>query len=219
MSTAETSIYAIPASELEDVDELAFRVLQMDRETVMEDFDDVYEVTRAKAFQTLECRGICKRIAVERIDDGGVYLAGGGKLESGMLAHELRRADEVALYAVAVFKHEVLAKDPSNDVFDGMFYDAWATGMSMGCHRWIKERIAREAHDEGRFAGRGWVPGEGALELGLQRVLFDLLDPTQIGVRILETGFMSPIMSVSGIMGISGDSAIETDGLDIVSYH
>ena len=41
MTAAEPIIFDIPVTELEDVDEFAFAVLGMDREAVMEDFDDV----------------------------------------------------------------------------------------------------------------------------------------------------------------------------------
>ena len=219
MTAAEPIIFDIPATELEDIDEFAFAVLGMDREAVMEDFDDVYENTRAKSFDALTCKGMFATRRIERIGDDAVQLEGGTTLQSPLLARMLGLADEVACYAVTVHGFDVLAKDPANEMFDSMFYNAWGIGFSMSCHRWIKQRIADQAGAAGCFMGRSWTPGEDELEFSLQPSLFEVIDPSLIGIALTETGLMSPLLSVSGLVGISGDPGIESVGTDLPSCH
>ena len=209
----------IPIDQLQNVDEFALEALHMDRDSVMEEFDDVYEDTRERCFSTFECKGMYASFPIERISDGNVFLTCGAVLESELLAKMLSRAEEVVMYAVTVHGFDVLMKNPDNDMFDSMFYNGWGIGLSMASHRWIKQAIADEAGKAGCYAGRGWTPGEDDLEFSLQKTLFDLLDPTTIGIRMTETMLMSPMMSVSGFIGISTDPEIQNDGSDLPTCH
>ena len=209
----------IPIDQLQNVDEFALEALHMDRDSVMEEFDDVYEDTRERCFSTFECKGMYASFPIERISDGNVFLTCGAVLESELLAKMLGRAEEVVMYAVTVHGFDVLMKNPDNDMFDSMFYDAWGVGYTMGVHRWIKNAIGEAAAASGRHAGRGWVPGEGDLEMGLLRDVFAALDPGQIGLELPESGLMRPVMAVCGIIGLSDDPTIADVGTEIITYH
>lgn len=219
MTTIEPRTCEIPLDQLEGVEEAAFKMLGMDREKVMDQFDDIYEDTLEKCLETIECKGMYKSFAVESIDNGVVALEGGVVFESKVLAEVLHRANEIVLYAVAAHGYEELSANPENDMFEDMFYNAWGVGYSMASHRWIKAAIAEHAREAGLYTGRGWTPGEDDLELGLQTTLFEVLDPSQVGIVRRETGLMSPIMSVTGFMGISSDPAIAQDGSERSESH
>ena len=199
MAKTEPIIFDIPTTSLRDIDEFTFAALGMDRETVMEDFDDVYDATRAKSLATLTCKGMYATRRIERNENGTVQLEGGQVFKSALLARMLELADEVACYALTVHGFEILAKDPANEVFDSMFYNAWGIGLSMSCHQWVKQRIAEQAQAAGRFTGRSWAPGEDDLERSLQTTLFEVIDPSLIVIALTETGLMSPLFSVNGI--------------------
>jgi len=216
---AELPVYDIPLDELEGVEDLTFAALHMDRETVMEDFDDVYEDTRERSLSTFECKGLEHVFPIARIDDASIELTSGAVLESPFLASVLSSADEVACYAAVVHGIDKLMKNPDNDVFDGMFFNAWGIGFTMACNRWMQKRIVERAAAAGRHVGRSWTPGEDKMDLSLQYALFDLIDPSRIGIALTETGMMSPLMSVSGFMGISNDPGIETVGSEEPSCH
>lgn len=209
----------LPLDKLTTIEKFAFEMLHMDRETVMDSFDDVYEDTREKSFATLVCKGMYQCFPVEKVEGDEVIVAGGAGFKNEVLARNLRRAEELVLYAVTVHGFEELINNPDNDAFDGMFYNAWGIGVSMSAHRWLKAHIADLVHGTGKFIGRSWIPGEDKIELSLQKDLYELLDPSQIDVKLLENMLMSPMMTVSGFMGISGDAAIETDGLEEASFH
>ena len=219
MATVEPYEGIIPIEELQDVEESAFEMLHMDRDTVMEQFDDVFEETDEKCRASFVCKGLFKSFEIEGVEDGEVHVEGGATLASPLLADALQHADELIIYAIAVHGYEELAKDPANDMFQSMFIDAWGVGYAMACHRWIKEAIDESVHACGLHVGRSWMPGEGDLPFDLQRDAFGLLDPAQIGIQLSESGSVSPIMIVSGMRGVSDDPAIEAVGLDIPSFH
>ena len=211
--------FDIPNDELESVDDQMFKVLGMSRDDVIEQFEDEYEDTRPIAFDRLECRGMVKYVQIESIDEGIIKLEDGGEFYSEFLSDRLSCADELALYIVSVFGGNELMKEAQDDMFATMFYNAWATGLSMSGHGWIKKQIANDARERGKFSGRGWVPGDGQVGLELFKTLVKIIDPSPIGVKLLETGMVSPIMSLCALMGISDDPAIEEVGRDDIEIH
>ena len=219
MTTIEPYIGEVALGELDQVEEAAFDMLHMDREMVMEQFDDVYEDTNEKCLATMTCKGMFTSFPIVEVTDGAVRFEGGAKLESPPLAAALGCADEVVLYAAVIHGYEELAKNPENSMFDSMFFDAWGVGYVMSAHRWIKGEIESRARALGRFVGRGWVPGEGDLDLGLLREVFALLDPAQIGIELPDSGLMRPVMSVCGVMGVSDDEGIVDIGKDAANFH
>ena len=219
MATIQPFAGIIPIDELTGVEEGVFEMLHMDRDDVMDQFDDVFEDTDAKCRERLVCKGMYVSFDIEGIEGDEVHIQGGARLVSQQLADALSCADELVLYAITVHGYEDLAKDPANDMFDGMFYDAWGVGYAMDCHRWIKEAIEDAVRENGLYVGRSWIPGEGELELGLQNDAFKILDPSQIGVEASESGLMRPVMTIGGMRGVSADSIIESIGQDVVSYH
>lgn len=219
MTTIEKRTFEIPLEQLEGLEEAAFKMLGMDRETVMEDFDDVYEDTLESCQETFVCRGMYQGFTVKSVEAGRIELDCGTVFESNALAEVLHRADEIVLYAVAAHGYEELSNNPENDMFEDMFYNAWGVGYSMACHRWVKTAIAEQAREAGMFTGRGWTPGEDDLDFSLQQVLFDTLDPSEVGIVRQPSGLMSPIMSVTGFMGVSTDPAIEQDGSERPESH
>ena len=219
MAALEPFKYSIPLNELDSLDEYVFSMLHMDRDQVMEQFDDVYEETFDRCAAELDCQCLYESFPIEEINDAEVRLCGGVVLESAFLARMLQRASEVVLYAVTVHGFEELANNPQNDVFEGMFYNGWGVGFSMAAHRWLKEHIAKRAEEAGLYTGRSWIPGEDELEFELQAGLFKALDPSRIGLSLTGRFSMTPVMSVSGFMGLSADPLIATDGIDKPSSH
>ncbi len=219
MPAFEPYVCDVSLSQLDDAEEFAFAMLHMDRETVMDQFDDIYEDSLEACNETLSCKAIWQGFEVESVEDDCIRLSGGGVLESTFLARVLHRADEIVMYATTIHGFDELMKNCGDDPLDSLFYNAWGVGFSMSAHRWLKENLANQAHEKGLFASRGWVPGEDELELSLQGALFELIDPAQIGISLDANGLMRPMMSVSGFMGICADSAIETDGSEYASCH
>lgn len=219
MAVIEPFIGIIPIEELQGAEEGVFEMLHMDRDDVMDQFDDVFEDTDVKCRENLVCKGMYVSLDIEGIEGDEVRLQGGAVLVSQQLAEVLSCADELVFYAITVHGYEELSKDPENSMFDSMFYDAWGVGYAMDCHRWIKAAIDERVQACGLHVGRSWIPGEGELELNLQNEVFKILGPSRIGVEFSESGLMRPVMTISGMKGASANPDIESAGQDIVSYH
>ena len=131
MTTTEPQVFETMLDDLDDAEELSFGILQMDREMVMEQFDDVYESTRERCVDKMQIRGMYRRFPIDRVEADAIVLEGGARIESAPLAGYLQLAEEVVLFAVAVHGYEELSKDPDNDMFDGMFFDAWGAGITV----------------------------------------------------------------------------------------
>ena len=214
MALIEKHVYDIPMDQLVTAEGFALESLQMPKERVMDRYADPYNSTLERCLKDLECKGLCASFVVESRDDGAIHLEGGIVLKSKLLPEVMRHADEIVVYAVVVTGHDELMADPDNSMFENMFYNAWGAGYSMSAHRWFKRYIKELAQERGRFAGRGWTPGEDNIEMSLQPALFELIDPGQIGISLLADGSMLPVMSLSGLMGIGSDPAIEEVGVD-----
>ena len=219
MATIELQVIDIPLEQLTRAEEFALQSLQMSKERVLGRYADQYNETLERCYKDVTCPGMFKGIPVTAKNDDEIHLEGGIVLKSKTLAKMLHRADEVVAYAVTLIGHDELLNDPDNSMLEGMFYNAWGAGFSMAGHRWLKKIIAEQASERGRYAGRGWTTGEDDVELRLQEQLFQMIDPSQIGLSVEDSGIMHPVMSVSGFMGISDDPAIVEDGADKGECH
>lgn len=219
MTAIEPFVGIIPIEDLQGAEEGVFEMLHMDRDDVMDQFDDVFEDTYIKCRENLVCKGMYISFDIDGIEGGEVRLQDGATLVSQQLAEVLNCADELVFYAITVHGYEELSKDPANSMFDSMFYDAWGVGYAMDCHRWIKAAIEERAQACGLHVGRSWIPGEGELDLGLQNEVFKIIDPSRIGIEFSESGLMRPVMTISGMRGVSSNPEIESAGQDIASYH
>ena len=211
--------FDVPLDQLQGVEEYMFGALQMDRATVMAGFDDVFEDTKEEVYESFACRGISCALPIESREGDKLYLAGDARLKSSFLVGQLELASEIVLYLVAIFGYDELVKRPGNDDFDGMFYTAWASGMSMGAHAWIRNAIIDDARERGLYAGRCWNPGEGQVEIEVQHFIGKTLNLELIGASMNETGFMSPAMSIGGLMGLSASPEIEQVGKEFIATH
>lgn len=215
MAAIEERICDIPMDELTTAEDFALESLHMDKERVMKRYADTYEETLARCHKDLKCTGIYKGFSVVSKSGDEIELEGGIVLKSKKLAEVLHRADEIVAYIVTVNGHDELMADPDLSMFENMFYNAWGAGFSMSGHRWLKKKIQKAARDCELYASRGWIPGEEDIELNLQNELFELIDPSRIGVSLSDTGLMTPIMSVNGFIGICADPTICNDGKDV----
>ena len=141
MAVIEERIYDIPMDELTTAEDFALESLHMDKERVMQRYEETYNETLERCFKDLKCQGVSKGFAITSKDGEELQLEGGIVLKSKLLAEVLHRADEIVAYAVTVNGHDELMADPENSMLEGMFYNAWGVGFSMSAHRWLKKKI------------------------------------------------------------------------------
>ncbi len=84
---------------------------------------------------------------------------------------------------------------------EAFFLSAIAATMLQGVLQLLTEELEKiAAHQECKLTRR-FSPGYRHWDLSQQRILLDLLDAGQLGVRLTEGFFIIPGMSISGVIG------------------
>ena len=133
-------------------------------------------------------------------NDGASVTLGGHRIESAALAKNLRGAESVFLLAVTLGAEldRYLLKLSRLSVARHAIADGYASALAEA----LCDRVA-ELLSEGLDTAPRFSPGYGDLPLSEQRWLLDSLDASRmLGVSLGESLLMSPMKSVSAIMGI-----------------
>lgn len=138
-------------------------------------------------------------------DDGAVRLAD-ARFSGKILARVLKGSDLAAAYAVTLgpeLDAESSRLAAAGDVLSSVLLDTAGTLVLAKASIALIGRIF-----DTEAAPRGWAvtppfgPGQCRWDLAEQRVLFDLIAPSRIGITLTDTFLMIPKKSVSGILGI-----------------
>ena len=85
----------------------------------------------------------------------------------------------------------------AGDALGGLFLHAAGVAFLETLSTWVHESLQERARERLLQTGCRCAPGCGGLDLSCQRLLFDLVDASSIGVRLNESGIMIPAKSVS----------------------
>ncbi|OAT80754.1 hypothetical protein [Desulfotomaculum copahuensis] len=154
-------------------------------------------------------RGVSRTVAVAEAGERWIRLAGGGVLTSRLLARLAGPAESLVLIIVTLgeaidrrveeySRHRLPAEAYVLDAAGSAFIDA--------AGRQLAGLITEQFQDRGLKTTISLGPGHSYWpELQDQRVIFDLLQPADLGVRVLASGLMLPKKTVSLVMGVGRD--------------
>ena len=80
--------------------------------------------------------------------------------------------------------------------------------------KYINLLISQEAAARGWESGMPIMPGTRGIDLELQRILFDIVDAKQIGLRVTKQNILVPLKSLSMIIGVGPEVTIGSAGHD-----
>ena len=75
----------ISLEELENMEEMFFRQIQMERSRVMKKFSQQYNVTRHQVMSGVTAEGMFRSVKIEKKEEENIYLEGGTLISSRML--------------------------------------------------------------------------------------------------------------------------------------
>ncbi len=143
------------------------------------------------------------------------HSPGDGRFAGKILGKVLEGSDLAAVYAVTLgpeLDAEASRLSGAGDVLSSVLLDTAGSLVlaraSIALYReglYRGGRAARLVHVTPPFG-----PGQCRWDLAEQRVLFDLIAPSRIGIALTDTFLMIPKKSVSGILGIGRPDAIFT---------
>lgn len=201
MGAVARNIKTAPVEGIKGIDTLFSRQMRFDANDVPKRYKEVFDKTRRDSFETLTLHGIFESREIEEVGEDFILLRSGGTLESVMLARAFRRSSELVLYVVSVSGYEALDEAEEN-MAAKLFLDSWGTAVVESGSTHFKRSIVKELEKQGLHATFSFSPGQHNISMELQKPIFDLLAPVEIGVTINEYFLMHPKKSVSGIFGI-----------------
>jgi hypothetical protein len=138
------------------------------------------------------------------IRHGIVDLATGARLGGGPLAAVIAGSSELVV-AVCTIGPELGARaqehQRNHDMLRGLLLDSLGTWAVDKVRQEVCCRLEDEAAAAGLHASTSLSPGESEWGMQDQAVLFSLLDASAIGVTLSESLIMTPLKSLSLIMG------------------
>lgn len=207
MGTIERNIMEIPLNELEGVDDMFFRQIQMRQDKVMKKFAEQYRATRDMFFSGVSMSGIFESFDIDRIEDENIYTCD-RVIPCRMLSELFAEADEIVLCTVTLKGYDELEAEET-DSLKVLFLDGWGTAVVEKGHVWMKERIRERYAAEGLKTTNSWSPGQHNVDIRLQRALFGMLKPEDIGVTLTESLMMHPKKSISSFTGAGASDGME----------
>jgi hypothetical protein len=146
-------------------------------------------------------------------EDGAVLL-GGGRFTGKILARVLKGSDLAVVYAATLgpeLDQESSRLAAGGDVLSSVLLDTAGTLiLAKASISFISKVFDAQAAPHGCAVTPPFGPGQCRWDLAEQRVLFDLISPSRIGITLTDTYLMIPKKSVSGILGIGRPGEIFT---------
>jgi hypothetical protein len=147
---------------------------------------------------------------VELVYGSSVLLDNGTVFNSEIVAHALKKADDVIVFALTIGNE--LEDEAARLAREGLILQATTLETIGSLYTehladWLETRIGDLAHVWGRTASRRFSPGHCDWDVSQQKQVFRLLRDDCAGIRLTDSCLMIPRKSISGIIGI-GDSDI-----------
>lgn len=157
---------------------------------------------------------------IERILHERVELAGGTRIGCGLLTSLVGDAEELYVAVCTLgsaLDERIRAHRDGGRHVEMLLLDELGSWAIDQVRTQLYERIETEVAERGQRLSSPLSPGEGAWPMREQRIIFELVDPSQIGVT-LETGdLMHPLKSLSLTFG-AGTGELAGEGLDRCRY-
>jgi hypothetical protein len=143
--------------------------------------------------------------AVTMHDEGGVHLAGGGRLRGAYAAQHVSGANEVvvAVCTIGPVLEQRVSATLADDAVLGLALDGLGTAAADALSSAVCAQVAAEAAARGWRATRPFSPGMMGWPLADgQEDVFSLVDAAAIGVVLTPSRLMIPRKSTSMVIGI-----------------
>ena len=194
-------VRTIPLDNIKGIEDMFGRQVKLDVKNIPGKFKYFFEKTRKDSFDRLTVKGIFKSYEIEEITGDQIRLQNGEVLESGIMARAFRQSSELVFYVVSVSGYEAL-DDAEDNMVAKLFLDSWGTAVAECGSLYLKKNIEQEMEKQGIYSTFSFCPGQHNVSMELQKVVFRLLKPEEIGVTLNDHYLMNPKKSVSGIFGI-----------------
>ena len=173
-----------------------------------------WESAKAEALRLIQPTAIWDAFPIQEFKHDRLVLANGAKISGGPVTAVLGGASELVVAVCTVgdaISRAIRKQQQGGEHMRAMFLDSlgtWAVGQ---LRMQLFSKLEYAAIDQGLHASTSLSPGESEWPISEQSVLFSLVDAQQIGVSLTKTMLMTPMKSLSMIMG-TGPGALGSEG-------
>ena len=173
-----------------------------------------WEAALADARELIEPAAVWDAFPIQEFRHERLVLADGIKIGGGPVATVVAGATELVVGVCTIggaISQRISEQMRGDERLRAMFLDdlgSWAVDQ-------VRQQVCRRIEDDA--AGRAWhasaslSPGESEWSVAEQAVIFSLVDAREIGVTLNESMVMSPVKSLSLIVG-TGPNALGVEG-------
>lgn len=124
-------------------------------------------------------------------------------LTGTLLPKIIKDCDELILYVLTVQRFDQVMETFADDVVLSYFADAWGSAFAEAADNQLTRKLAGTLGKEQRYPTISHGPGEHVFPLINQKLIFQLLQPEDLGLTLTERCLMQPAKSLSGVIGIA----------------
>jgi len=171
-------------------------------------FEETVDRDISYALSLIHLRGAALRLPIRDRNGSTVVCGQGIVFHSSDIAGMIRDCDELLIMGATAGSDiiDAIVRDSQEDrLTRGVVLDAVASEMADAALDWIVAYFNRTLlRDNRRVSTRRFSAGYGDFRIENQKVLFDILEMSRIGVRISDRFMLIPEKSVTAIAGIYG---------------
>lgn len=194
----ERQIIEWKPDSLDDAKRFFARLANTDPDDPDPKYGDSVEDARMLVCENTVVRAVLRRFEIGARDNEGVVI-GKQKLKGKMPLKALEHASDLYAFVITLDGFE---KVKSADIMTAFFADTWGSALVECAQSRVGDLVSSLVKEEGMMRTHMWCPGQHTFDLKNQTVLFELLDPEDIGCMLTPKLMMVPVKSASGIMGV-----------------
>ena len=159
-------------------------------------------------------RGICARSTVEEVGRTKVSIGEGPSMEGKFLAHLFSGAREATFLVVTIgigLEARVSELFAEGNTVEAFVLDAVGSVAAMNAFTRVLTRVLEETKARGWDAGTCLRPDQSYWDITGQETIFQMVPAEKIGVRLLESSFMKPQKSQSGVVPLGPNLKVHGD--------
>lgn len=124
-------------------------------------------------------------------------------LTGSLLPEILKECNKLCLYLLNVDGYDRIQKSCEDDIMLSYFADAWGTAYAESADIFFFNELKKEINNDNHYPTISHNPGQHLFPLDNQKTFFELLNPTELNLKLTPSNLMLPSKSISGVIGIS----------------
>lgn len=194
------SIMDISIINLNKAEELFYNLIGMSKDKTPNKFKEVIQKVTVNKSSCSDSVCVSQSFIIEKIESDGMTLTTGDKLKGAILPNVFEGCSELVCFVITLRNSIHLENE---DMTEQFFLDAWQSALVESGFKLFYEELGKSLSKEGQYLTASWCPGYKDFPIENQGIIFNLLKPEDIGVKLNESYMMKPIKSISGIIGVT----------------